>query len=233
MEWIILVVLVPAVIVPVVLLLGFSGCAAIVGIETVTVKPLPPGPPTPAPAPATWKPRTQYTHDLTTGSTEPLTDCCVAQVMPATSWGPVTGIRITVRAGSSDLEITQASVSKQGSGPGVLPWDSGSTITKFVDADSKAVPKAESLTVKANQTGRLESPGVPADGRWLVVFRIQSGDGRWLQNPSTNAYDAYIKHGAPVTDVMAQKRDWLSTLSTLNPRGKSLFLIEMVEVLSP
>ena len=37
MEWIILVVLVPAVIVPVVLLFGFAGCAAIVGIEDVTI----------------------------------------------------------------------------------------------------------------------------------------------------------------------------------------------------
>jgi hypothetical protein len=45
MEWIILVVLVPAVIVPVVLLFGFAGCAALADIEDINLSQLTPGKP--------------------------------------------------------------------------------------------------------------------------------------------------------------------------------------------
>jgi hypothetical protein len=45
MEWLILILLVPLIVVPIVLLCGFAGCAQIAGIDDAPVLPLPPPPP--------------------------------------------------------------------------------------------------------------------------------------------------------------------------------------------
>jgi hypothetical protein len=258
MEWIVLIVLVPAVIVPVVLLFGFAGCASIIGAEDLVIVPVPPEnlplpPAVPPTATQQWRP----VYDGRLSATDPfvavelLAGSCLVQglLLPPSPWlTNATKIRVTVRA-QSPLTITGAFVGK-----GAVLWDFDPT--DFDPTSSRNILALGGVTagipVPANSPVLLTADYGPVDHTvpLLIAFDISTGNGLmltklakptklspWtppvLQLPVTVTDDcvAFIKPGAAAGNI---PRGWPLPGKPGAPtlENDSVVLIEKIEVLA-
>jgi hypothetical protein len=238
MEWIILVVLVPAVIVPVVLLFGFAGCAQLAGIEEITIVPAPGTPQTAGRRGGADSPALSNSlKNPMLAVAVQLTDSCLVQRFPNQGWGSHLGkIVVTVRS-KTDLTITRAFVSSAATvpypdSPVLEPWDSASdntaiTTTAFpLKAD---VPRAlPETTYYLSDTDDL-----------LVAFDVSTGTGLRLTKIPSQLHRSYIKSGVgpvgeagPGPNRSHSKPVSLGGTGEWEARDHSVVLIEKIEFLT-
>jgi hypothetical protein len=236
MEWMILVVLVPAVIVPVVLLFGFAGCAQLAGIETITIVPLKPGPGAPQNPQQMVVPL--YFNNLKNpmlAVAEPLAGCCLVQRFPIPSVGSHLGKIVVTVHSKTDLTIARAYVSAAvtvpySDSPVLEEWDSAADITPITMAPFPV--KADTPTALPETTYYLSDTT-----DLLVAFDITTGDGLRLTQIPSEFHKSFIKRGVPAGEAALGNRSHSKPVSLggtgeWEARKNSVVLIERIVFLA-
>lgn len=163
-EWLALILLVPAVVVPLVLLFGFAGCGATLADDVLE----------------------KVFASLMTGDAKEPNQCLVQRIEPSRLFNSGTVVRITLeRPTSGDMVIHRAFISHAADAPGANPYDSA--------ADPTAVPLSQALVIPADPgNGVVELPAVvftlDAQKPLLLAFDIGSaGFVRFAPAPNTDA----------------------------------------------
>jgi hypothetical protein len=233
MEWLILCLLVPAVVVPVVLLWGFVGCNQVFGLEETSL------------VETTFELDSENNFDSPTAtnqSASTLEGSCFVVRIPQfllSTDGPQ--VAITVRGSTdADLQIDRVYLSQAADSVDASkdPFDSlEADLTPVVDDGTGVlVPKGESVLLN------LVDYHLDPDKDLLIAFDISASPGlgnlRYVQFADVAVTFTYYKLRASPQDPPIQEAavaDRTGFLRSLSPDGQRvyLYLVEKIEVVTP
>jgi hypothetical protein len=190
MQWLALLLLIPAIVVPVVLLFGFAGCDLVFGLHEIEPPELEPG----------------FTAALTNNSGQ-ANQTIVQRIEPPRLFKSGGEVQITVRSSdNSDLVIQKLLISKVA--PGGDPYDSAGDLTEVVTApivvpQNTSMP-LEKITYALDHTQpllvifdigmpggtRFETNVNPAEG---IAFVGPDGEAALMDRQSPPAYQSFSR----------------------------------------
>ena len=188
MEWLALVLLIPANVVPVVLLFGFAGCDLVLGLHELEPPPLEPG----------------FTASLTNNSGQ-ANQTIVQRIEPPRLFKSGSGIQITVRsADNNDLVIQRLFISRVAPGgdpydsagdlkevitaPVIVPQNTAMTLPEFTYALDRTQPLLVIFDIGMPGGTRFETNVKPAEA---VAFVGPAGEAALMDRQSPPAYQSF------------------------------------------